>query len=265
MISKQTLHTLEERRQFLEKIIHDAEKKIIQAPPGSVEIKKHGKGVQFYYRDDSRKKHGTYIPVSERKRAVSLTQKRYFSRLLSAANKQKKAIDTFLRNYDPNALIEIYNSEGVIRQSLINPVELPDAEYVHRWLSAEYQSKEIREDTPVHFTNKQERVRSKSEVIIANALFRCGIPYKYECPLQLSNTTVYPDFTVLRIWDRKILYWEHLGLIDDTEYRNQALQKIHLYEENGIFPGDHLILTMETFKIPLNSMTVQGLIKHYLL
>lgn len=43
-----------------------------------------------------------------------------------------------------------------------------------------------------------ERVRSKSEVIIADILNQEGIPYRYECPLQLKGWgKVYPDFTVL--------------------------------------------------------------------
>ena len=39
-----------------------------------------------------------------------------------------------------------------------------------------------------------------------------SIPYKYECPLQLSNgMIIYPDFTVLDVKRRKVWYWEHRG------------------------------------------------------
>ena len=50
-----------------------------------------------------------------------------------------------------------------------------------------------------YYTIKGERVRSKSEKIIADELYRYQIPYKYEFPLTLAthnrNIQLYPDFT----------------------------------------------------------------------
>lgn len=40
---------------------------------------------------------------------------------------------------------------------------------------------------PIDITDKGERVKSKSELTIANALYRSKIPYKYECPIILHN------------------------------------------------------------------------------
>lgn len=266
MYSKQVIHSLKQRQQFLTKVIQDAEKGILHAPPGSIEIKKRRKSAQFYHRIEPNVKHGIYIPAAQRKRAASLCQKRYLTKVLCAAQKQKKAIDTFLHNYDPAALEKIFLEEGFVRQSLINPVEVPDPEYISRWQEMKYQGKPFGEETPVHFTLRQERVRSKSEVLIANALARAGVPYKYECPLKLKNQEViYPDFTILRMRDRKQIYWEHLGLIDDTDYRTRAIRRVLMFEENGIYLGDNLIISVESFHIPLNEVTIQRLIKHYIL
>ena len=266
MSNNQVILSLKQRQQFLTKVIQDAEKGILHAPPGSVEIKKHGKSVQFFHRIEPNVKHGIYIPAAQRKHASALVQKRYLTRLLSAAKKQKKTIDAFLRSYDPNALEEVFQTEGFVRQSLIKPVEVPDLEYASRWQHIEYQGKPFGEDSPVHFTLKQERVRSKSEVLIANALARADVPYKYECPLKLKNQIlVYPDFTILRLRDRKQIYWEHLGLIDDTEYRTRAIKKVLSYEENGIFLGENLIISVESYHVPLNELAIQRLIKHYIL
>lgn len=41
--------------------------------------------------------------------------------------------------------------------------------------------------------------------------------------------------------------------------------KISLYEQNGIFVGDKLILTYETKAIPINQKHVATIIQHYLL
>lgn len=72
-------------------------------------------------------------------------------------------------------------------------------------MSKEYTGKQFREGEPVILTNRGERVRSKSEKIIADCFFRKGIPYKYECPLYLKGLgIIYPDFTILsKKQDRK--------------------------------------------------------------
>ena len=54
-------------------------------------------------------------------------------------------------------------------------------------------------------------------------------------------------------------------MMDDTEYRNNAFRRIRLYEEAGIFPGDQLILTYESYQLPLNAAVTQRVIRHYLM
>ena len=264
MINRQTINLLKEERKTLEGIIHKAEHDLSHAPEGSVLVKKYKKGVQFYYRENSKDRDGTYMPASDRARAVSLVQKSYTAKALSAAKGQWNAIDHFLKHYNPEALSGVFDREGENRQSLLAPFELSDLQYSRAWQSEKYEGKTFREDTPLHLTHRQERVRSKSEVLIANALDRAGIPYRYECPLKFGNQIIYPDFTILRISDRKDIYWEHLGLIDDTEYRSHAIARIREYEAHGIWPGINLILTLETFRYPLNDGLVQNMIKCYL-
>ena len=106
-------------------------------------------------------------------------------------------------------------------------------------------------------------MRSKSEVMIADALSKANIPYRYECPLRLGNAVVHPDFTVLRSSDREIVYWEHFGMMDDPEYCHKALQKIRLYEKCGIYPGIRLIITMETSYLPINLTVIGDAIRTY--
>ena len=60
----------------------------------------------------------------------------------------------------------------------------------------EYKSKDFQVTDPVILTEKGERVRSKSEKIMADYFYRNGIFYKYERPLYLPGVgIVYPDFT----------------------------------------------------------------------
>ena len=115
-------------------------------------------------------------------------------------------------------------------------------------------------------TEKGERVRSKSEKIIADYFFRHGIEYKYECPLLLKGLgIVYPDFTLLSRKTGYEIYWEHNGRMDDPIYAQKAVRKWQHYENNGIFPGERLILTHETELDVLNTATLEKLTKKYLL
>ena len=122
------------------------------------------------------------------------------------------------------------------------------------------------ETLPVITTAKGERVRSKSEKILADYFYHAGITYKYECPLILKGFgTVYPDFTFLSPGTGEEIYWEHDGRMDDPEYARNAIRKIETYEKNGIFPGKNLILTFETSRDVLDMNIVQKLVREYLI
>ena len=115
-------------------------------------------------------------------------------------------------------------------------------------------------------TELGERVRSKSEKILADFFYRNRIPYKYECPLYLKNFgMVYPDFTFLSAKTGQEIYWEHDGRMDDPVYTQRAVRKIQAYEQNGIYPGEQLILTFETEKSVLDLRMVKRLAEKYLI
>lgn len=98
------------------------------------------------------------------------------------------------------------------RRKLIRPVEPTWEQQLAEWISEEYKGKGFREDMPVILSEKGERVRSKSEKILADYFYRNQIPYKYERPLYLKNFgTVHPDFTFLSRKTRQEIYWEHDG------------------------------------------------------
>ena len=108
---------------------------------------------------------------------------------------------------------------------------------------------------------KKERVRSKSEKIIADMLYHKNIPYKYECPINLKGLgMIYPDFTCLRLADRKTILWEHLGMMTDPIYCQKAMKKIDIYAKNGFIQGRDIIYTFESEKYSLNTMSVENLI-----
>lgn len=184
---------------------------------------------------------------------------------MQTVEKELKAISRFQLNYPEPNTEGIYKELHKERQKLVQPIREPDDEYIRRWEDIEYIGKPIDETVAELYTAKGERVRSKSEVIIADTLNREGISYRYEYPIQLKGYgKVYPDFTILNISLRKEIYWEHLGMMDDEEYAEKAVRKINNYIQNGIFPGDNLILTYETKKIQLNQKLIRLMINQYL-
>ena len=174
-------------------------------------------------------------------------------------------IERFIKFYETQKCEDIYEKLNPHRQKHVSPITLPDKAFVEQWEQVLYQPKGFKEDAPEYYTDKGERVRSKTEILIANALKKHNIPYRYEAPLYLNEFgTIHPDFTVLNVPLRKELYWEHMGMMDNSDYAQDAVRRIEMYEKNDIFPGDRLVLTYETSRYPMNSRMIEKMIFHYL-
>ena len=146
------------------------------------------------------------------------------------------------------------------KRLLVKPPYVSDKEYIAKWQNQEYVGLSFRDDAPEFYTRKGLRVRSKSEVIIADMLDEASIPFLYEKPLKLQSGDVHPDFTLLDLVTRSEKYWEHFGLMDDMDYRNNAFSKIRNYEASGYYQHDSLIWTFETGKYPLNTRVIRKMI-----
>ncbi|MCR5188057.1 MAG: hypothetical protein K6C97_03910 [Treponema sp.] len=68
----------------------------------------------------------------------------------------------------------------------------------------------------------------------------------------------------MNIRTRAEFYWEHFGLMDDSDYSDNAAGKLRLYTENGILPGRNLIITMETKNDPISTRCIDKIINEYL-
>lgn len=254
---------LEKRIYHLKEIIRKEEKSLKKMPEGSVQITGTGKKTMFYFNNDGNR---TYANQKDQKLVRQLCQKDYNQKILAKAKQELKELEKLYKNYDNKTYESVYENLHPVRQELISPIWLPDNEFVKQWEAVSYIPKGFDPDYPEYYTDKGERVRSKSEILIANALQKHHIPYRYEYPYQFESygPLLHPDFTVLNIRTRKELIWEHMGKMDNEEYSEYALNRILNYEKYGIFPGDNLILTHETLANPLNSKIIEKTIKHYL-
>ncbi len=255
-------HLISEKKR-METIIDRMRDRIAKEPEGNIHIVKHGESLQFYLRKGPDDTNGTYLPAAQRNTAIAMIRRKYDKQVMNAACRQLKVIDRFLSAYDPACIRKVYASLSPARRGLVIPAELPDAEYAAAWIAEEYAHKEFPENAPEHYTGRGERVRSKSEVMIADALAQAGIPYRYEYPLYLDSQLIHPDFMILRTADRKEIFWEHFGMMDDGDYSNKAVRRIIMYERNGFRMGRDLIFTIETAQIPLNLAVISSMIRDY--
>lgn len=108
----------------------------------------------------------------------------------------------------------------------------------------------------IHDALSGDMVRSKSEVIIANLLHKGGAPFYYEKLLLAGDGTMrLPDFTLS--CRGEAFYWEHLGLLDQTQYAAELERKRAWYQR--WFP-DRLVVTQEGPKLSHDAeRLIQGL------
>ncbi|XVJ60006.1 MAG: AAA family ATPase [Tepidisphaera sp.] len=88
----------------------------------------------------------------------------------------------------------------------------------------------------IHRTSKGIAVRSKSELLIAEALHSENVAFEYEKPLTLGSSTRYPDFTIEDDISGLTVYWEHLGMLDRPDYRASWERKLAWYRGHGVLP-----------------------------
>ena len=104
----------------------------------------------------------------------------------------------------------------------------------------------FRPDELIYTTLRGERVRSKSEALIADALYRHGIAYSYEEPLAFDNR-YHIDFTIKNNLHGFPIYWEHFGAMNNSSYVKNFLEKKAYYSTLGILENKNLIATFEYF------------------
>lgn len=255
---------LKQEKKELEGIVRRAKKRMETAPKGHLRVRKGEDIVEYYYRAENEhwNCNGRYMKKSERELVSRIAQRDYDIRIIKSAEERIKAIKKFMEKYKNTKIEILYDKINPNRRELLQDVELSDAEYIKEWLSVEYEGKVLADEMQEIITERGERVRSKSEKIIADKLYSLGIPYRYEYPLGLDgNVKVYPDFTILKMPERKEVYLEHFGMMDDEEYVEKALFKLSNYERNDIFLGVNLFITYETGKRPINTRALDKMLR----
>jgi hypothetical protein len=247
------------RYNALTKLIESCQKYLLGCPDGRLRIKRQDKWLSYYIVTDNKNKMGTIIKdISSIK---TLAQKAYLEDLVKSAQTEQRILKHLINRYEAPTFEDVYPALSQDRKYLIQPYLTPDDEYKGNWLNKPYKRKGFKEGTPEYMTLKGDRVRSKSEQIIADRLFINNIPYKYECPIMIDGVVYHTDFRILRMSDRKELFYEHFGKMGDEQYANDNIRRINAYSSNGIILGDNFYATFESYENPLDVRVVDNLIK----
>ena len=263
----------------LKRIINETEEALKIAPQGNLRIANRGNKRHYYLAEKSdliknecndKSKmpynNGTYINSRNEQLAHKIAQRDYDKKLYDKSQAELKNIQRLLNQYTPDNLQKVFESMNEYRKDIVTPRILSDEMVIEEWRKMDYDGKPFKEDALEIYAERGERVRSKTEKIIADKLYMLGIPYKYECPITLKGFgKIYPDFTILCVKKRQEYIWEHFGMMDNQEYVTKALNKIDMYEKNGYFPGHNLIISHETSLSPINTKIIDELIKVYIL
>ncbi len=231
-------------------------KKIAASPEGELRVAKNRQNYQFYCRIGKGTEGRRYLFKSDEATIRQLAQKEYEKNLLAGHEKNLQIMTKIV-----SLLGEFTNPETVYSalktplSEYVNSGFETTADYVKEWMASGDKADsqlDYYADALVYSTDRGEKVRSKSEMMIANLLYAMQLPYQYEKPLQLDGKLIYPDFTILDVTTRTEVYFEHFGLMDEIEYQAAALLKIERYEMAGLKIGKDFLFSFESRQVPFN-------------
>lgn len=229
-----------------------------------IDIKSKKYGFEYYMVEkiDGKLKRN-YIKNNHISQIKSCFQYNYLIKVEDFAIRRLEILYKLLDLYDSESLDLIYDRLHPGKKCLISPIIPTYSQALQTWQNKPYKNNNTFISDKDLFSNKGEKVKSKTELMLADLFFAYNISYKYECPLSINNSFYYPDFTFLNPSTRKEIYWEHFGRMDDPEYASKTIKKIVEYSKSGIILGKNLIVTFETSDNILSKRMALQLLKEY--
>ena len=248
---------IDERLIFLYSQMEQLEKSLAKMPDGNILVCPGNtvNSFRYYNRKTPQDKRGEYLHKDDDLLKKQLATKKYTIETIKNISAEIKKLEKIQHMGISDAIINSYRNAHPGVKKYIDPIAVDDETYIKMWKYIPYEGLGFsKDDTTEYYSNLGERMRSKSEVSIANLLILNNIPYKYECPIDIAySEKLYPDFTILDIKRRQIKYWEHLGRMGDMSYVSKNLWKLDEYKRAGIYLGINLYLTFESSNSPMGT------------
>jgi hypothetical protein len=194
-------------------------------PEGRLHYRMMDGKVRYFTMNLTTKKE-VYLKKKEQKKVYQLKYRRVLEEAIKTIEQNLKVQEIFLKKYkeyDPAAC-----------QSRLGKAYQDAPEVLHKMggKRKKYESYQnpYRKEELIHESSFGMVFRSKSEVLIAELLYKAGIPFYYESRLVLYDEWgekhfYYPDFTIA-LPDGRVVYWEHFGRMDSSDYREKNYKKL---------------------------------------
>ena len=224
------------------------------ALPGELRYRTQARGVQYYLKRDvgkgaNRRTEKQDLGGRRDERNVTIKALRFFQKKYEALAFDRNQLLSLLQHYRRYDPASIHNKLPYAFRDLPKAC-YQDSRYQElvAWANGEYKRNGRPFPSSRYITLDGSRVRSMDECMIHSLLTANRIPFRYDQSLTLVgddgiSQIRYPDFT-FQTRDHKLTYWEHAGAINKEDYKDDLLNKLHLYHINVIDIGSNLILTM---------------------
>lgn len=232
-------------------ILHE---NLVQYPKGWIEPKRSGRKIYYYHR---------YFDERGIKRSERIEDLEAFQEMID----------------DRNALRVLELSYKRMREQYVHALKYFDVDLENLEAEAKRRREELEEEEKRYLAELAKaqkkkysehyqytticgfRVISKSEMMISDTLTRKGIRHDYEKPIYIDGQELKPDFTIY--FRGKVYYWEHLGLMDKPEYREQWEWKKEMYRKAGIEEGVNLITSREALGYVFTQAMAEHMVASY--
>ena len=160
-------------------------------------------GRLFYYRVDKNTQKATYIPNHKKHLIFQLKQKRWLEESIKIMENNLKVQEKVLKQYKDYRAHSV--EERLSRSYHGGTLEQYEKEYLidlRDWAEDSYRKNPYHEENLRYETSFGLRVRSKSELIIAELLHKYGIPFRYDAKVRVRGKggywkTYYVDFLIM--------------------------------------------------------------------
>lgn len=188
----------------------------------------------------------------DKKRIQGLARKKYLEEEATMLKSNIRAARVFLDDYED---VSADNILGKLPKEIRSKCLAVNNEQT--WANQPYTQSQYKPENKIHTTTRGLKVRSKSELLIAEKLYEHDVQFRYEQLLHISGMDFAPDFTI-RTEDGSLIYWEHCGLTNNKTYMEKHKWKLSVYEKAGIVPWENLIVTYDDKNGILNLSTVES-------
>lgn len=250
-------------------LLGQMQKELAKLPEGTLQRRIRQNRVEYYTRVDGSQ---LYIPKKQYNLVNDLKRRRVLETAESIAKENIKAMERLLKEYEPLDFDKIERSLPQSYRGLeqVRPNFAPGEKTYFGIKGQHFTQSEnpyMREKL-VNSTYFGLKTRSKSEAIIAEALYRAGFSVYYEKKIILydefgNQKTAYLDFVVPLTVEYE-MGWEHNGLLDDDTYFQRNMEKLRLYHLNGIYQPKNLIITADKSGGGLDNEYIECLVQNYL-